>query len=58
MWWNDYWLSLMAFAAIVCFGLVFAVHRARLMHCCGFVERRHDVGTDRAVRSDDSFRSS
>jgi uncharacterized protein DUF2852 len=52
MGWNDYWLSLMAFAAIVCFGLVFAVHRASLMHCCGFGEARHDGGTDRGARSE------
>ena len=43
MWLNEYWLSLMAFAAIVCFGLVFAVH------CCGLGEGRHNAGSDRGV---------
>jgi len=44
MWGNDYWLSLMVFAAIVCFGLAYAVRRARLMHCCDLDEHGHQVG--------------
>jgi hypothetical protein len=41
--WNDYWVSLVAFAAIVCCGLAYAVHRARLMYCCDLDEHSHEV---------------
>jgi len=44
MWGSEYWLSLMVFAAIVVFGLAYAVHRARLMHGCDLDEHDHQVG--------------
>jgi len=44
MWGNDYWLSLMVFAALVCFGLAYAVRRASLMHSCDLDEHGHQAG--------------
>lgn len=42
--WNEYWLSLIVFAAIVSFGLFYALHRARLMRCCDLDESGRQVG--------------
>ncbi|GEM_PF-6920414 len=42
--WNEDWLSLIVFAAIVAFGLAYAIHRARLMQCCDLDEHGHQVG--------------
>jgi len=44
MWGNEYWLSLTVFAAIVVFGVAYAVHRARLMNCCDLDRHGHQVG--------------
>lgn len=41
--WTEYWLSLIVFAAIVSLGLAYAVHRARLMHCCDLDEPGRQV---------------